>query len=45
MTAVRVQAADFDPGEELAALQAQAGDRCGALASFLGIVRGTGGIS
>ncbi len=45
MTAVRVQAADFDPGDELAALQGAAGDRYGALASFLGIVRATGGVS
>ena len=45
MTEVRVQAGDFDPAVELAALQAAAGDGCGALASFLGIVRATGGIT
>ena len=45
MTAVRVQAADFDPGDELTALQTEAGEGCGAVASFLGIVRGTGGIT
>lgn len=45
MTAVRVQAEDFDLGAELAALQDAAGEGCGALASFLGVVRATGGIT
>lgn len=45
MTTVRVQAADFDPGDELAALQAEASESCGALASFLGVVRSTDGVT
>jgi molybdopterin synthase catalytic subunit len=38
MAFIRVGAEDFDPGTELARLQAEAGD-AGAIASFLGIVR------
>ena len=39
---VRVQAEDFDPGAELEALTLEAG-AAGAVASFLGHVRGEGG--
>ncbi len=38
MAFIRVGAEDFDPAQEMAALQAEAGD-VGAIASFLGIVR------
>jgi molybdopterin synthase catalytic subunit len=38
---VRVQAGDFDPGAELAALEALAG---GGIASFTGLVRDDGGL-
>lgn len=38
MSEIRIQHEDFDPGAELAALQATAGD-VGAIASFIGIVR------
>ncbi len=41
MLEVRVQAADFDPGAELARLEALGG---GAVASFTGLVRGGGGL-
>jgi molybdopterin synthase catalytic subunit len=41
MIAVRVQAGDFDPGAELAVLEALGG---GAVASFTGLVRGDGGL-
>ncbi len=42
--AVRVQEADFDPGAELEALAV--GDTgIGAVVSFTGLVRGTGGVS
>lgn len=41
MIEVRVQAADFDPGAELARLERQGG---GAVASFTGLVRGDGGL-
>ncbi len=39
MALIRVGPEDFDPGAEMAALQAEAGD-IGAVASFLGVVRG-----
>lgn len=42
MIEVRVQALDFDPGVELARLEALGG---GAVASFIGLVRGDGGLS
>jgi molybdopterin synthase catalytic subunit len=35
---IRVQAADFDPGEELSRLS-RGGDEIGAIASFVGLVR------
>jgi molybdopterin synthase catalytic subunit len=38
MAAVRVQAEDFDPGTALARLQ-HAAPGCGAIASFIGVVR------
>jgi molybdopterin synthase catalytic subunit len=38
MALIRVQAADFDPGTELSALQAAAPE-AGAIGSFIGIVR------
>jgi len=41
MISVRVQEEDFDPGAELARLEALGG---GALASFTGLVRGDGGL-
>lgn len=41
MTIVRVQAEDFDPGAELARLEAL---DVGAVASFTGLVRGDGGL-
>jgi molybdopterin synthase catalytic subunit len=41
MIAVRVQAETFDPGAELAALEALGG---GGVASFTGVVRGEGGL-
>ncbi len=44
MNNIRVQAEDFDPGVEIAALS----DRCGsigAVASFIGLVRGDGGLT
>lgn len=41
MIDVRVQAEDFDPGLELARLEALG---CGGVASFTGIVRGDGGL-
>jgi molybdopterin synthase catalytic subunit len=42
MITVRVQQEDFDPGTQLAALEALAG--AGAVASFTGLVRGDGGL-
>lgn len=42
MIEVRVQAGDFDPGAELARLEALGG---GAVASFTGQVRGDGGLT
>lgn len=44
MIAVRVQAEDFDPGAELAALHAGRAD-IGAVASFTGLVRADGGLT
>jgi len=41
MISVRVQAEDFDPGIELARLEGLGG---GALTSFIGLVRGEGGL-
>jgi molybdopterin synthase catalytic subunit len=41
MIDVRIQAEDFDPGVELARLQA---DDAGAIASFTGVVRRSGGL-
>lgn len=41
---VSVQTADFDPGLEIAALSAGLDD-AGAVASFLGLVRGDGGLT
>ena len=41
MTVIRVQAEDFDPGEELARLEAL---DIGAVASFTGLVRGDNGL-
>ena len=40
MAQVRVQAEDFDPGQELGALAASAGS-AGAIGSFIGLVRST----
>lgn len=42
MIEVRVQAADFEPGAELARLERQGG---GAVASFTGLVRGGAGLT
>jgi len=44
MTAIRVQAEDFDPAAELAVLTASGG-KSGALASFVGLVRADGGLT
>jgi molybdopterin synthase catalytic subunit len=44
MTDIRIQREDFDPGVEIAALQ-EAGGSAGAIATFIGIVRGDGGLS
>ena len=38
MSEIRIQAEDFDPGAEIAALTTKAGD-VGAIASFIGLVR------
>ena len=38
MSEIRIQAEDFDPGAEIAALTTKAGD-VGAIASFIGVVR------
>ena len=43
MSEVRVQRADFDPGEEIAKLGDAAGS-VGAIATFTGLVRGDGGL-
>jgi molybdopterin synthase catalytic subunit len=44
MSEVRIQKEDFDPGAEIAALE-DSGGEAGAIASFVGIVRGDGGLS
>lgn len=44
MSDIRIQADDFDPGAEIAALQDGAGN-AGAIATFVGLVRGDGGMS
>ena len=44
MSEVRIQRGDFDPGREIAALNDNMGT-IGALASFVGLVRGDGGLS
>jgi molybdopterin synthase catalytic subunit len=36
---IRVQQEDFDPGEELDRLRAEAGGQAGAVVSFIGLVR------
>jgi molybdopterin synthase catalytic subunit len=41
---IRIQREDFDPGAEISALQDASG-AAGAIASFIGIVRGDGGLS
>ena len=43
MSEVRIQHADFDPGEEIAKLGDAAGS-VGAIATFTGLVRGDGGL-
>lgn len=44
MSEIRVQNEDFDAGAEIAALTAESRD-AGAIVTFIGIVRGDGGIS
>jgi molybdopterin synthase catalytic subunit len=44
MSEIRVQKADFDPGEEIAKLGDAAGS-IGAIATFTGLVRGDGGLT
>jgi molybdopterin synthase catalytic subunit len=44
MSEIRVQKDDFDPAAEIAALSGGHGD-AGAIATFIGIVRGDGGLS
>ncbi len=44
MNEIRIQQEDFDPGAEIAALQDDSGS-AGAIATFIGIVRGDGGLS
>lgn len=44
MSDIRIQVDDFDPGAEIAALQDGAGN-AGAIATFVGLVRGDGGMS
>jgi molybdopterin synthase catalytic subunit len=44
MSDVRIQREDFDPGAEIAALGNSHGET-GAIASFIGLVRGDGGLS
>lgn len=44
MSEIRIQREDFDPGAEMAALEDGSGD-AGAIASFVGLVRGDGGLS
>jgi len=43
MSEVRIQPEDFDPGKEIAALNDNAG-KVGAVASFIGLVRGDDGM-
>jgi molybdopterin synthase catalytic subunit len=43
MSDIRIQREDFDPGAEIAALNTMAGD-VGAIASFIGLVRGDDGM-
>src|SRR3977135_3724065 len=43
MSEIRIQRADFDPGAELAALN-DGGGATGAVASFIGLVRGDDGL-
>ena len=46
--AIRIQREDFDPGAEIAALSAPAGEaktEIGAVASFVGLVRGDGDLT
>ena len=44
MSEIRIQKEDFDPGAEIAALE-DSGGEAGAIATFLGIVRGDGGLT
>lgn len=44
MSEIRIQKEDFDPGAEMAALEDGSED-AGAIASFVGLVRGDGGLS
>jgi len=44
MSEIRIQKEDFDPGAEIAALENGDGE-AGAIASFVGIVRGDGGLT
>ena len=44
MSEIRVQTGDFDAGEEIAALNDRHGTT-GAIASFIGLVRGDGGLT
>ncbi len=44
MSEIRIQKEDFDPGVEIAALEDCGGDP-GAIATFVGIVRGDGGLT
>jgi molybdopterin synthase catalytic subunit len=44
MSEISIQREDFDPGAEIAALQDGSG-AAGAIATFIGIVRGDGGLS
>ncbi len=44
MSDIRIQQEDFDPGAEIAAIS-EADGRAGAIATFIGVVRGEGGLS
>ena len=44
MNHIRIQTEDFDPGVEIAALQDGSGT-AGAIATFIGLVRGDGGLT
>jgi molybdopterin synthase catalytic subunit len=44
MSEIRVQAEDFDPGREIAALS-DTNANIGAIATFIGVVRGDGGLT